>query len=116
MFLKENIIVHFPKRILTISRRKRKNQIIKKQSITTQSTLSMKAKTKSKPISLLNVNENVLSNHQANEKHQALDSQPISGSQPNRHTQLLKSKRMKIANKSQETKVKLQRTRKTLKP
>jgi len=54
MFLKEKIIVHFPKRILTISMRKHKNQIIKKQSITTQSTLSMKAKTKSKPISLPN--------------------------------------------------------------
>jgi hypothetical protein len=34
----------------------------KEQAITTQSTLSMKAKTKSKPISLLNANENVLSN------------------------------------------------------
>jgi hypothetical protein len=38
------------------------NQIIKNQAITTQSTLSMKAKIKSKPISLLNANENVLSN------------------------------------------------------
>jgi hypothetical protein len=56
------------------------NQIIKNQAITTQSTLSMKAKTKSKPISLLNANENVLSNQQANEKHQALNSQPITGS------------------------------------
>ena len=39
-----------------------KNQIMKNQTITIQSTLSMKAKTKSKPISLLNANENVLSN------------------------------------------------------
>jgi hypothetical protein len=38
------------------------NQIIKNQAITTQSTLSMKAKIKSKSISLLNANENVLSN------------------------------------------------------
>jgi hypothetical protein len=38
------------------------NHIIQNQAITTQSTLSMKAKTKSKPMSLLNANENVLSN------------------------------------------------------
>jgi hypothetical protein len=56
----------------------------------------MKVKTKSKPISLLNANENVLSNHQANEKHQTLNSLPITGSQPIRHTQLQKSERMKL--------------------
>jgi hypothetical protein len=72
------------------------NQIIKIQAITTQSTLSMKAKTKRKPISLLNANENVLSNQQANEKHQALNSQPITGSQPIRHTQLLKLEIMNL--------------------
>jgi hypothetical protein len=72
------------------------NQIIKIQAITTQSTLSMKAKTKSKPISLLNANENVLSNQQANEKHQALNSQPITSSQPIRHTQLLKLEIMNL--------------------
>jgi hypothetical protein len=38
------------------------NQIIKNQAITTQSTLSMKEKIKSKPYSLLNTNENVRSN------------------------------------------------------
>ena len=38
--------------------------------------------------------QNVLLNQQANEKHQALNSQPITGSQPIRHTQLLKSERM----------------------
>jgi hypothetical protein len=38
------------------------NQIIKNQAITTQSTLSMKAKTKSKPMSILNAKKNVLSN------------------------------------------------------
>ena len=54
----------------------------------------MKAKTKSKPISLLNANENVLSNQQENEKHQELNSQPITGSQPIKHTQNLKSERM----------------------
>jgi hypothetical protein len=79
IFLKEKLVVHFPKRTLTILTRT-ENQIIKNQAITTQSTLSMKAKTKSKPISLLNANKNVLSNQQANEKHQALNSQPITGS------------------------------------
>jgi hypothetical protein len=66
------------------------NQIIKIQAITNQSTLSMKEKTKRKPISLLNANENVLSNQQANEKHQALNSQPI------RYTQLLKLEIMNL--------------------
>jgi hypothetical protein len=56
----------------------------------------MKVKTKSKPMSLLNANKNVLSNQQANEKHQALNSLPITGSQPIRHTQLQKSERMKM--------------------
>jgi hypothetical protein len=36
---------------------RKENQIIKNQTITTQSTLSMKVKTKSKPMSLLNANE-----------------------------------------------------------
>ena len=53
-------------------------------------------KTKSKPMSLLNANENVLSNQQASEKHQELNSQPITGSHPIRHTQLQKSERMKM--------------------
>jgi hypothetical protein len=52
--------------------------------------------------------KNVLSNHQANEKHQTLNSQPITGSQPIRHTQLQKSERMKMPkeprNESQATK------------
>jgi hypothetical protein len=56
----------------------------------------MKVKTKSKPMSLLNANENVLLNQQANEKHQALNSQPITGSQPIRHTQLQKLERMQL--------------------
>jgi hypothetical protein len=47
-------------------------------------------------MSLLNANENVLSNQQANEKHQTLNSQPITGSQPIRHTQLQKSERMNL--------------------
>ena len=41
---------------------KAQNQIIKNQAITTQSTLSMKVKTKSKPMSLLNANGNFLPN------------------------------------------------------
>jgi hypothetical protein len=52
---------------------RKENQIIKNQSITTQSTLSMKVKTKRKPMSFFNANENVLSNQQENEKHQALN-------------------------------------------
>jgi hypothetical protein len=56
----------------------------------------MKVKTKIKPMSLFNANENVLSNQQANEKHRTLNSQPITGSQPIRHTQLQKSERMKL--------------------
>jgi hypothetical protein len=56
----------------------------------------MKVKTKGKPMSLFNANENVLSNQQESEKHQALNLQPITGSQPIRHTQLQKSERTKI--------------------
>ena len=73
----------------------------------------MKAKTKRKPISLLNANENVLSNQEENEKNQALNSQPITGSQTH---SALESRENEFANKSQEKKVKLQRERKTLKP
>jgi hypothetical protein len=40
------------------------------QAITTQTTLSKKAKIKNKPNSLLNPNENVLSNQKENEKTQ----------------------------------------------
>jgi hypothetical protein len=44
IFLKEKLVVHFPKRTHYIMRTE--NQIIKIQAITTQSTLSMKAKNK----------------------------------------------------------------------
>jgi hypothetical protein len=47
-------------------------------------------------MSLLNAYENFLSNQQANEKHRTLNSQPITGSQPTRHTQLQKSERMNL--------------------
>jgi hypothetical protein len=40
--------------------------------------------------------KNVLSNQQESEKHQALNSLPITGSQPIRHTQLQRSERMKM--------------------
>jgi hypothetical protein len=40
--------------------------------------------------------KNVLLNQQANEKHQTLDSLPITGSQLTQHTQLQKSKRLKM--------------------
>jgi hypothetical protein len=59
--------------------------------------------------------KNVLSNQQANEKHQTLNSQPITGSQPIRHTQLQKSERMKMpirAKKKQSS----YKGKKTLKP
>jgi hypothetical protein len=60
-FLKEKLVVHFPKRTLTIPMRTQKIKSMNKK-ITTQSTLSMKEKIKSKPMSLLNANKNVLSN------------------------------------------------------
>ena len=63
--LKENLLFTFQKE-LQLTRKE--NQIIKTQTITTQSTLSMKVKTKSKPTSFLNANENVLSNQQENER------------------------------------------------
>jgi hypothetical protein len=46
--------------------------------------------------------KNVLSNQQANEKHQTLNSQPITGSQPVRHTQLQKSERMKMPTRAKK--------------
>jgi pantothenate kinase len=58
--MKEKLCVHFSERTLTIPMREQKIKSMNKQI--TQSTLSMKAKIKSKPISLLNANENVLSN------------------------------------------------------
>jgi hypothetical protein len=48
--------------------------------------------------------KNVLSNHQASEKHQALDSLPITGSQPIRHIQLQKSERKKMPNRAKKRK------------
>jgi hypothetical protein len=64
------------------------------KQITTQSTLSTKAKIKSKPISLLNANENVLSNHKQVRKPSKLNFPPITGSQQIKHIQNLKSERM----------------------
>jgi hypothetical protein len=55
-------------------------------------------------MSLLNANENVLSNQQANEKHQSLNSLPITGSQPIRHTQLQNSERMKMSIRAKKRK------------
>jgi hypothetical protein len=46
--------------------------------------------------------KNVLSNQQAQEKHQTLNSQPIPGSQPVRHTQLQKSERMKMPTRAKK--------------
>jgi hypothetical protein len=48
--------------------------------------------------------KNVLSNHQANEKHQTLNSQPITGSQLVRHTQLQKLERMKMPTRAKKRK------------
>jgi hypothetical protein len=64
----------------------------------------MKVKTKSKPMSLLNANENVLSNQQANEKHQVLNSLPIIGSQPIKHIELQKSERTRMPIRSKKRK------------
>jgi hypothetical protein len=46
--------------------------------------------------------KNVLSNQQANEKHQTLNSQPITSSHPVRYTQLQKSERMKMPTKAKK--------------
>jgi hypothetical protein len=48
--------------------------------------------------------KNVLSNHQASEKHKALDSLPITGSQSIRHIQLQKSERKKMPNRAKKRK------------
>jgi hypothetical protein len=73
----------------------------------------MKVKTKSKPMSSSMQMKNVLSNRQANEKHQTLNSQPITGSQPTPTHSTPKVRENENANKSQEMKVKLPRARKT---
>jgi hypothetical protein len=90
--LKEKLVVHFSKRTQTMISRVQKIKSMNKQI--TQSTLSMKAKIKSKPISLLNANENGISNQEANEKNQVLNFQPITGAQLIKHTRNLKSERM----------------------
>jgi hypothetical protein len=68
----------------------KENQSINNQTMTTQPKLSMKVKTKTNQGVPQCKKKNVLSNQQANEKHQMLNSQPITGSQPVRHTQLQK--------------------------
>jgi hypothetical protein len=52
--LERKLVVHFPRRTLINEKRKSNH---KETTITTQPTLSMKVKTKSKPMSLLNANE-----------------------------------------------------------
>jgi hypothetical protein len=46
--------------------------------------------------------KNVLSNRQAQKKHQTLNSQPIPGSHPVRHTQLQKSERTKMPTRAKK--------------
>jgi hypothetical protein len=82
--LERKLAVHFLRRTL-INEKIKSNH---KDSKTTQPKLSMKVKTKSKPMCSSMQMKNVLLNHQASEKHQALDSLPITGSQPIRQTQL----------------------------
>jgi hypothetical protein len=60
------------------------------------------SKIKSKPRSSSMQMKNVLSNQKENEKHQTLNSQPITGSQLVRHTQLQKSERKKMPNRAKE--------------
>jgi hypothetical protein len=81
---------------------RKENQTINNQTITTQPKLSTKVKNKSKPRSSSMQMKNVLLNQQANEKHQTLNSQPITGSQPVRHTQLQKSERMKMPKRAKK--------------
>jgi hypothetical protein len=83
---------------------RKENQIINNQTMTTQPKLSTKVKTKSKPMSSSMQMKNVLSNHQANEKHKALDSLPITGSQSIGHTQLQKSERKEMPNRAKKRK------------
>jgi hypothetical protein len=59
---------------------RKENQIINNQTMTTQPKLSTKVKTKSKPRSSSMQMKIVFSNQQSNEKHQTLNSQPITGS------------------------------------
>jgi hypothetical protein len=75
--LKENSLFTFQEELLLT---RKENQIENNQTITTQPILSTKVKTKIKPMSSSMQMKNVLSNHQANEKHKALNSQPITGS------------------------------------
>jgi hypothetical protein len=77
--LERKLVVHFPRRTLINEKRKSNH---KESTITTQSILSTKVKTQSKPMSSSMQMKNVLSNQQENEKHQALNSQPITGAQP----------------------------------
>jgi hypothetical protein len=86
-YFERKLVVHFPKRTLINAKRK-SNHKETNHNNPINSFNERKNKTKSKPMSLLNANENVLSNQQANEKHQTLNSQPITGSQPTRYTQL----------------------------
>jgi len=79
-FLKEKPCVHFPKRMtLTMPMRAQKIKSMNKQI--TQSTLSMKAKIKSKPILVFsNEKENDLSNQKKIIKPSKLNFQPITRS------------------------------------
>jgi hypothetical protein len=92
-YFERKLIVHFSKRNL-INEKRKSNHKETNHNNPINSFNERKNKTKIKPMSLLNANENFLSNQQANEKHQALNSQPLIGSQPNIHTQLQKLERM----------------------
>jgi hypothetical protein len=70
-------MVHFPRRTLTNEKRKSNHQ----QSNNDNPTKTFnESKNKSKPRSSSMQMKNGLSNQQANEKHQTLNSQPITGS------------------------------------
>jgi hypothetical protein len=81
---------------------RKENQTINNQTITTQPKTFNESKNKSKPSSSSMKTKNVLSNQQANEKRKTLNSQPITGPQPIRHTQLQKSKRMKMPTRAKK--------------
>jgi hypothetical protein len=74
---------HFPRRTLNNEKRKSNHQSPNNDNPTKTFNES---KNKSKPRSSSMQMKNVLSNQQAQEKHQTLNSQPIPGSQPVRHT------------------------------
>jgi hypothetical protein len=59
---------------------RKEKQIVNNQTMTTQSKTFNESKNKSKPRNSSMQKKNFLLNSQANEKHQTLNSQPITGS------------------------------------